>query len=593
MTNESSIKFESFDAGRGVTGLARDNPLRLSGIAWTGFIGGMAEALFLVLIVRLIFSITEEESQVQLVGDITLDRSSAVFFAAFALSLRVAMAVLTSRQTALLSSNMVATARHHLIRSFFGAEWAVQQDQPSGSLQEYISSYTSRISTYLGGVALLIMSSANLVALLGVAFALDPVGAGSLIVAITVLSLLLRPVRSALARRAHRATAARANLATTVGEYSSLALEFRVFNVAATAEANLDDLTERSRRQSIRYSFLGGLISPIYSALAYGALLLIIVLVFVLDVADFEALGAVMLLVLRSLSYGQALQQSFTSMSSTRPIVEDLINEIVRLEEARQEPGLARAESLNVIEARGVTFEYERDTPVLIDINFEICRHEIVGIVGPSGSGKSTLVQLLLGLRRPVGGSVRIDGVDIRSVDPEYWSRLVTFVPQSPRLLPGTIRDNICFLRDGVEDDAVEASARRAHLLDDILKMPGGFERDVGEAGSHLSGGQQQRLCIARALVESPHLIILDEPTSALDPRSEDLLRTTLEGLREQMSVVIIAHRMSTLEICDRIMVIEDGRIIAFDTPSNVALSSDFFREALDFSGMTQPEPDA
>jgi len=589
MTNESATRFESFQTSRGVTGLARDNPRRLLGIAGTGFIGGMAEALFLVLIVRSIFSITEEEPRVQLVGDITLDRSTAIFFAAFALSLRVAMAVLTSRQAALLSSNMVAAARHQLVRSYFGAEWAVQQEQPSGSLQEYISSYTSRISTYLGGVALLIMSSANLVALLGVAFALDPVGAGSLIVAITVLSVLLRPVRAALARRALQANAARANLATTVGEYSSLALEFRVFNVVPAAEANLDELTDRSRRQSIRYTFLGGLISPIYSALAYGALLFIIILVFVLNVADFEALGAVMLLVLRSLSYGQALQQSFTSMSSYRPIADEVIDEIVRLEQARQEPGLARVESLNVIEAQDLSFEYERGTPVLTDINFEIHRHEIVGMIGPSGSGKSTLVQLLLGLREPLKGSILVDGIDVRSVDPEYWSRLVTFVPQSPRFLPGTIRDNIRFLRDDVSDEAVEKSSRWAHLYDEILKMPGGFERDVGEAGGHLSGGQQQRLCIARALVESPHLIVLDEPTSALDPRSEDLLRTTLAGLRKQMSVVIVAHRMSTLEICDRIMVIQDGRITAFDSPSNLAESSGFFQESLKYSGLETP----
>ena len=110
--------------------------------------------------------------------------------------------------------------------------------------------------------------------------------------------------------------------------------------------------------------------------------------------------------------------------------------------------------------------------------------------------------------------------------------------------------------------------------------------RAVGEAGGHLSGGQQQRLTIARALVEDPDVLILDEPTSALDVRSEHLIRTTLLGLKDRMTVIVIAHRLSTLEICDRIMVIQDGRLRGFDTPANLERDNEFYREALRLSGM-------
>ena len=166
------------------------------------------------------------------------------------------------------------------------------------------------------------------------------------------------------------------------------------------------------------------------------------------------------------------------------------------------------------------------------------------------------------------------------------WARKVTFVPQQAHLVAGTVADNIRFFRDDVSDEQVAEAARLANLHDEVLAMVDGYDRQVGEQGSHLSGGQQQRLIIARALVEDPDVLILDEPTSSLDVRSESLIRKTLDQLRERMTVIIIAHRLSTLDICDRIMVIQDGELKAFDTPENLEKDNDFYREALALSGL-------
>jgi len=231
-----------------------------------------------------------------------------------------------------------------------------------------------------------------------------------------------------------------------------------------------------------------------------------------------------------------------------------------------------------------VSFTYDGQTPALEDVSFVIPAGEVVGIVGPSGSGKSTLVQLLLGVRRATVGQVQVDGVEIGEFDRNQWARTVTFVPQKLNLIEGTIEDNIRFFRTDVDLDDVVRAAKLAHIHDEILSMPGGYGRALGGEGGALSGGQQQRLCIARALVEQPSLLILDEPTSALDMRSEHLIRQTLEGLRESMTVVIIAHRLSTLNMCDRLMVIQDGRLAGFDVPSRLAESSEFYREALELS---------
>jgi ABC-type multidrug transport system fused ATPase/permease subunit len=141
-------------------------------------------------------------------------------------------------------------------------------------------------------------------------------------------------------------------------------------------------------------------------------------------------------------------------------------------------------------------------------------------------------------------------------------------------------------MRDDVSQEQIEAAARAANLHADVVGFAEGYERQVGERGSHLSGGQQQRLIIARALVEDPELLILDEPTSSLDVRSEQLIRETLNELRSRMTIIIIAHRLSTLDICDRIMVIQDGELKGFDTPQRLEMSNDFYREALLLSGL-------
>jgi len=159
-------------------------------------------------------------------------------------------------------------------------------------------------------------------------------------------------------------------------------------------------------------------------------------------------------------------------------------------------------------------------------------------------------------------------------------------VAQDANLITGTVAENIRFFRDDIDEDAVRDSAARANVLRDIDALPEGFDAHLGERASRLSGGQRQRLSIARALAGDPALLVLDEPTSALDGRSEGLIRDTLGELRGKVTVVIIAHRMSTLDICDRIMVIEDGRLTALGTPGDLARDSDFYRNAMATAGI-------
>jgi ABC-type multidrug transport system fused ATPase/permease subunit len=155
-------------------------------------------------------------------------------------------------------------------------------------------------------------------------------------------------------------------------------------------------------------------------------------------------------------------------------------------------------------------------------------------------------------------------------------------LPQEPHLLTGTVRDNIRFQRSWIDDDEIERAARLAHIYEEIGSWPEGFDRFVGPRADAVSGGQRQRLCLARALAGQPDVLMLDEPTSALDHRSERLIQNTLEELHGRLTLIVVAHRITTLSMCDRVMVIRDGQVEGFDPAGALYTSNVFFRQAVD-----------
>ena len=407
-------------------------------------------------------------------------------------------------------------------------------------------------------------------------------------VSVSLLGLVLRPLRSRIRRASRESTAIGMDLANDIHEVSGLGLELHVFSAQDQAFARVSKTIERVRDRTQRLGFVMGLSSPAYVALAYLAVIGAIGGLSLANTAAVGTLGASMLVMLRSLSYGQALQQSYINVSSSKPPISDLLERLRILEAGRRQDGGEIVTAVGTLELESVSFNYAAESPVLKDISFSIIPHEIVGIVGPSGSGKSTLVQLMLRLREPQAGVILSGGRDVQSFDLKSWSRKVTFVPQESKVIVGSIAENIRFFREYVSQEQIENAARLANIDADIRALPGGYDRVIGDGEAHLSGGQQQRLCIARALAQDPDILIMDEPTSALDVQSEHLIRMALSSLRSRMSIVIIAHRMTTLEICDRIMVIEEGRLRAFGTPTELKSSSRFYREALRLSSITE-----
>jgi len=213
-----------------------------------------------------------------------------------------------------------------------------------------------------------------------------------------------------------------------------------------------------------------------------------------------------------------------------------------------------------------VSFTYPNGTPVLQDVSFEIAPGEVLALVGPSGAGKSTIASLLPRLHQPTVGRVTIDGYDISKATAASLRRQMALVPQDAMLFAGTVRDNIGCGNAKASDGDIEAAARAAYAHDFIQELKGGYEAVAGEMGVKLSGGQKQRIAIARALIRDPRILILDEATSSLDVESEQEIQKALEALIAARTTLVIAHRLSTVFNADRIIVIDDGRIVETGT---------------------------
>ena len=210
-----------------------------------------------------------------------------------------------------------------------------------------------------------------------------------------------------------------------------------------------------------------------------------------------------------------------------------------------------------------VSFRYpDADTDVLTGINLVIKRGESVALVGPSGAGKTTLADIILGLYRPVHGSVTMDGLDIHR-NPCMWSENVGFVPQSVYLIDDTVRRNVAFghADDDIDDDLIWSCLEKAQIKDFVKGLPKGLNTIVGERGVKFSGGQTQRMAIARALYNDPQILVLDEATSALDNDTERAIMDTINVLKGHKTLIIIAHRLTTIQQCDHIYEIRDGAI--------------------------------
>jgi subfamily B ATP-binding cassette protein MsbA len=243
-------------------------------------------------------------------------------------------------------------------------------------------------------------------------------------------------------------------------------------------------------------------------------------------------------------------------------------------------PNARRISGLNDgIEFEGVSFRYGQGPEVLRDVSFRVDAGEVVALVGPSGAGKSTLADLVARFYDPTAGRILIDGVDLREYDLSSWRSLLGVVTQEPILFHDSVFHNIAYGVDDADPDAVHRAARAAHADRFVHEMSEGYQSQIGERGVRLSGGERQRVAIARAIFKDPRLLLLDEATSSLDSQSELLVQEALEALFTGRTVLVIAHRLSTIQRADRIVVVDQGRIVQMGTHAELVQTPGLYQK--------------
>jgi len=543
---------------------------------------GLVEAGLLAMIATMAVSLAESSRTISFhLGPLQVEMGrTASFSAAIGLAgargvLQLALAYLPAR----MSSRVLTDLRVQLFEAFTLSAWSVKSKERDGEFQTLMTQNVTNTAQAVVGLGQGITGSILLLAMTLGAFTQSATAAAVFLVASLGLFFVLRPL--VLKLRAHAALLSREAMSftSTVQEVVQVAEETEVFGATDTYRRDFRNQAEAVRRPYARTRFLAVGLPGLYQSVALLLLVVALIAMSITGAAELAALAAVVLMLIRALTYAQQIQTVVAGIEERVPFMHQIVDALERYRSEPQSSGPVELTEVDRLALSGVSFAYTPETDVLHDVSFELHRGEAIGIVGPSGAGKSTIVQILLRLRDPDAGAVLVNDHDVRTVQRGHWQSLVTYVPQTPQVIWGTVRDNIRFRRDWITDDEVVSAAQRAHIHDDIMAWPDGYDTHIGQRANAVSGGQRQRICLARALAGEPQVLVLDEPTSALDVRSEELVQRSLELIKSDTITILVAHRLSTLSVCDRIVVMVNGRVSAIGSHAHLMEESDFFRE--------------
>ena len=560
-------------------------------LALSSLVSGFAEAGTLALIAEVGASFVGHQKRVHInvaglhltFGIVTL-LAIALGLALIRLAMQIPISILPSR----IASEVQASLRTKLFHAYTGASWEVQSLDREGQLQDTMTSQTMQATGGAVGATGLISNSLQFFALLVTAFVLNPWAAAGILVSGVAIFTAVRPLKKLGVRRARALSRAQVSYASGINEAIRLAEETQVFGVAGAQRRRIDALVQQAKQLFFSTQVLAKLVPNIFQSLILIMLVGALWILHAIGVGNTPSLVAIILLLVRSARSGQQGLATFQSLSQTLPFIERTQDAEQRYAESAPPQGDVPLKNVQTLAFRRVSYAYRAGQPVLSDVSFEVARGDVIGVIGPTGAGKSTLIQILLQLRRPRSGSYLVNGLPAERFLRSDWHGRVVYVPQEPRLLHATVAENVRFDRE-LDQPAIERAARLAHIHDEIMSWERGYETVVGPRADAVSGGQQQRLCLARALAATPEVLVLDEPTSALDPKSESRIQESLNELKDELTLFIIAHRMSTLDICDRVMVIMGGRLVAFDTIEALRENNAYYRSASAIAAGTRP----
>lgn len=469
--------------------------------------------------------------------------------------------------------------RSELFKKTLKADWPYLVEQKTGYLESILMYDVHACSGILGTINAIIMTLTSLIAYTIVAINIS-LSLTILTLAVSlVIFLLVKPLMYGIRKEAHKLSDVNKNLNHHISQH---ALGSKTVKVTATEDQIIDDTNSylaKLRQIRLKISAYnrapGSFIEPVGLFYISGLFTFEYLYNTNFNIASF---AATIYLIQKILAFSQALHTQLNGINEALPYLQVISDYEKRADSHREtNTGILPFEFKDKLEINNITFGYNNDVKILNNLSFSLKRGEMIGIIGPSGVGKTTLVDILLRLFELGAGEILIDGKSISKIDLFQWRSKVGYVSQEIFLLNDTVENNIRFYNDVATAEEIMEATKISQAYDFINELPDKFQTLVGENGIKLSAGQRQRIILARVLLRKPEILILDEATSALDNESEVNIQKSIDELKRSLTVIAIAHRLSTVTSSDRLIVMNNGTITEQGSPAELLKNKDSY----------------
>jgi len=567
--------------------LLRPYPWFLPLLVVLGIAASLAEAIGIGLLIPLMGVLLQPDALAtgsgveQAVRSLMLDDEGAIRFVLVAGAIILLVLVKTvillgyayvgSAMTGRIAKDMRITLWDRVVNSELA--WFSHTDH--GRLMNIIENQTYRTTEALTALTIVVGSACTILVFGAFLFLLSTPMALIVLLAGGPIFLLVRRLTSLANRFGQALGDSYARIAGYVMELLAAMKTIRVFNQQTNETQRFADAADSLRATFLRADLLARILGPLLELIYLPIFLAVLAFALIMGIS-IPVVLAFLVLLYRMQAPLKALDGARVNLAAHSPAVKEVDWLLKSTPDERNRLGSLPSEGLkDRIVIDRVWFSYPgAETPVLRGLSTELVRGEVVALCGPSGAGKSTLVNLLFGLYLPQSGRILIDGQPLESLDIHSWRKHIAFAGQDSELVRGSARYNIAYGAPGATQEAIEAAARAAKAHDFLVESPEGYDADVGTRGALLSGGQRQRIGLARALIRQPDLLVLDEATNAVDTATELAIQSAIDALGGRTTILIVAHRTSTIMNADRVLVMADGRITEDAKPQHMSAAA-------------------
>jgi ATP-binding cassette subfamily C protein len=483
-----------------------------------------------------------------------------------------------------LQTNYVLSWQDDLMRSYQNSHWSYIRSQSTGDLVGSIVTETGRLGGAYYQSVLLITVGIHLIIYLTIGFLLSPAICLIVLGGGITLFLIARPLLKRASVFGARITKVTLNLQTLLSDQFSAAKVIKAFDSGDAFHKDFQGEAKALRDATAANAFdmqIAKAINDFGSGVLVVTVLLVGYMVLGVSAASMLVVLAIFIRIIPKLSAAQQCLQTISQVLPAFSLVRQMHNQAIAEVEkgGKDKPNLTKPVS---IQLNDLTVSYDSE-PVLSGLNLDIQSGTFVALVGASGAGKTTLVDVLLGLVKTEEGAVETDGIPLNELDLSHWRHSIGYMSQSVPVITGSIRDNIRFGRNYIDETAIEEAVEQASLKGFINERSGGLETLISAGGNEISGGELQRMGLARALAGKPKLLILDEVSSSLDVESEQAVMGEIKRVKGKMTIIAIAHRLSTIRHADTIHVMADGEIKESGSWEELIAQNGIFRKLHDF----------